>query len=89
MNEKIKCELEVIRGEHGNPLLLVKFDKANNFFKKEYTDSNGNTIPAFTWVPTLDEMRLISDTLYLLNSMVTHLDKKKIYTEPSFEIGHD
>jgi len=79
----INCKLEVIRGEHGNPLLLVKFYETSNFRIDKKNDE-------YVWVPTLDESRLISDTLYLLNSMVDYLKyhhKNKYNTD--FDIGHD
>ena len=83
MKKNINCKLEVIRGSHGNPLLLVKFKTAKNFIK-----INTEEIEELTWVPTLDEIRLISDTLYLLNDMVEYI-KKTGKKSIDYEIGHD
>jgi hypothetical protein len=77
--------LEIIRGSHGNPLLLVKFKNASNFIIKDTDD-----IEALTWIPTLDEVKIISDTLFLLNNMIEYIKRTdRVRLSSDFEIGHD
>jgi len=46
------CDIEIIEGTRGNPLLIVKFNNSKNFNKKTHI-----------WVPTLDEFDEIESKL--------------------------
>ena len=88
----IHCRLEIRKGKdvpYANQtdtnVLLVHFN-------------GGNDQGGWTWMPTIDEVQVIKDTLYYLNfTQSTLLDryykkkkkKKQHCEEVEYEVGHD